>query len=346
MPVLSSVTVLIRLHRPFLYPRTQQLATRMTSYGRIKEFRPEEETIESYLERIKLFFTANEIADEKKVAVFLSVIGSKTYTVLRSLVAPAKPSDKGFDVLCSELKKHFEPSKIVIAERFHFHRRSQGPEETISEFLAELRRLATHCSFGEFLNDALRDLLVCGLKNESIQRKLLSQRKLTLTQAVDIAKGMEAATRDSHELQGQTPNIQAIQSSAGTKASSGNAHHKPCYHCGKKNHLPKDCYFRSTVCHKCNKKGHISKVCRSHQQMSDSTSRENPRKNTQWVQAEDTSDSETELPVLRVNSKSSHPIWIEMKINDKPLQMEVDTGGQRYLLSQNRLKVACTQGYR
>ena len=50
---------------PLLYPRTQQLVTRMTSYGRIREFHPEEETIESYLERIELFFTANEIADGK-----------------------------------------------------------------------------------------------------------------------------------------------------------------------------------------------------------------------------------------------------------------------------------------
>ena len=42
-------------------------------------------------------FTANEIANEKKVAVFSSVVGSKTYTILRSLVAPAKLSEKGFD---------------------------------------------------------------------------------------------------------------------------------------------------------------------------------------------------------------------------------------------------------
>jgi len=110
----------------------------MTSFGCIKEFCPEEEIIESYLECIELFFTANEIADGKKVPVFLSVIGSKTYAILRSLVALAKPSDKGFDILSSELKKHFEPSKIVIAKHFHFHRRSQGPEETISKFLAEL----------------------------------------------------------------------------------------------------------------------------------------------------------------------------------------------------------------
>ena len=175
----------------------------MTSYGHITEFHPEEETIESYLERTELFFTANGIAEEKKVAVFLSVIGSKTYTILRSLVALAKPSEKRLDFLSAELKKHFTPSKIVIAERFHFHHRSQESEETISEFLAELRRLATRCSFGKFLNNALRDRLVCGMRSESIQWKLLSQRELSLTQAIDIAKEMEAVAWDSNELQGQ-----------------------------------------------------------------------------------------------------------------------------------------------
>ena len=55
---------------------------------------------------------------------------------------------------------------------------------------------------------------------------------------------------------------------------------------------------------------------------------------TQWVQAEDTSDSETELPVLRINSKSSHPMQIELKINDKLLQMEVDTGAGVSIISE------------
>ena len=45
----------------------------------------------------------------------------------------------------------------------------------------------------------------------------------------------------------------------------------------------------------------------------------NPRKETQWVQADGTSDSETNLPVLRVNSKSSYPIRIELKVNNKLL---------------------------
>ena len=45
----------------------------MTSYGHIDEFRSENESIEAYLERIDIYFKANDIRDEKKVSIFLSV---------------------------------------------------------------------------------------------------------------------------------------------------------------------------------------------------------------------------------------------------------------------------------
>ena len=44
---------------------------------------PENGLFLSYLERVELFFDANDIVDEKKVAVFFSVVGSKTYSLLR-----------------------------------------------------------------------------------------------------------------------------------------------------------------------------------------------------------------------------------------------------------------------
>ena len=121
-------------------PMTQQLATRMTSYGRIKEFRPEEETIESYLEHIELFFTANDIADGKKVLVFLSVIGSKTYVILRNLLAPAEPSDKEFATLCTELKNcHCQtfpfPSSVPRTRRDCFRVFSRVTQTSNSLFL-------------------------------------------------------------------------------------------------------------------------------------------------------------------------------------------------------------------
>ena len=63
----------------------------MATFGRLEEFNPRKETISSYLERIELYFMANEIADKKQVAVFLSVIGGQMYTLLKNLLAPDKP---------------------------------------------------------------------------------------------------------------------------------------------------------------------------------------------------------------------------------------------------------------
>ena len=52
------------------------------SYRRIDEFQPENESIAAYLKRVELFFSANDIAAEKQVPVFLSVIGGRTYSLL------------------------------------------------------------------------------------------------------------------------------------------------------------------------------------------------------------------------------------------------------------------------
>ena len=157
-----------------------RISRTMTSYGHIDQFRLENESIEAYLETVDIYFKANEISDEKKVSIFLSVVGGKIYSLLRDLLAPIKPKEKSFDELVSELKKHFQPKKIVIAEQFHFHRRNQAPEESVADFVAQLRRLATHCQFGGHLNEALRDHFVCGLKSEVMQKRLLSEVDLTL----------------------------------------------------------------------------------------------------------------------------------------------------------------------
>jgi len=85
----------------------------MTSFGRIEEFSPEKETISNYLERVEIFFQANSTADEKKVPVFLSIAGGNIYALLCSLLLPAKPQEKSFAKLAAELKKHFEPKKII-----------------------------------------------------------------------------------------------------------------------------------------------------------------------------------------------------------------------------------------
>ena len=78
--------------------------------GQIQEFHPESESITAYLERIELFFDANGVADDKKVPSLLSIIGGKTYTLIRSLLAPDLPKDKTFAVLVKTCLLYTSPS--------------------------------------------------------------------------------------------------------------------------------------------------------------------------------------------------------------------------------------------
>ncbi len=251
-------------------------------FGRVEEFQPEVESISAYLERVELFFDANSIDAERRVPVFLSVIGSKNYSLLRNLLAPTKPSGATYEVLTARLRDHFQPKKIVIAERFHFHRRNQAAGETIADYVAELRRLSTHCEFEGYLEDALRDRLVCGLRNEAIQHRLLSKSDLTFSKALEIAQNMEAAEKNAQQLHGAETPIQYVD-----RPSSGTQRQKVCCsRCGGDNHGAQECRFREASCHACGKKGHIAKVCRS----KDSEQRRRPRKvvtrSQKWVQKE------------------------------------------------------------
>lgn len=59
--------------------------------------------------------------------------------------------------------------------------------EFISTFTTELRRhLASKCEFGNFLEDALRDKFVAGLKNPAIQAALLEKEALTFETTCEV----------------------------------------------------------------------------------------------------------------------------------------------------------------
>ena len=72
-------------------------------YGKIDHFNPDQEEWLQYVERLEQFFEANEIKGEamatKRRAIFLSVIGPAPYQLLRTLLAPTKPSEKTFEEL-------------------------------------------------------------------------------------------------------------------------------------------------------------------------------------------------------------------------------------------------------
>ncbi|KAI2646968.1 Nucleoside diphosphate kinase, mitochondrial [Labeo rohita] len=122
-----------------------------TLVGTVSPFDSASQLWDEYIEMFKYFFQANGIegADKMKV-VLLSGIGASTYSLLRSLLCPAKP---------------------------------------------ELKKLAQHCEFGATLPQMLRDRLVCGVNDDRMQRRLLSEVELTFEKALTVCQAMASANK-------------------------------------------------------------------------------------------------------------------------------------------------------
>ena len=313
-------------------------------FGQIQEFDPSSELFTVYMERVNLFFTANDVPDEKKVPVFLTVVGKPTYALLRDLVQPSSPIDKTLQDITDVLKKHYQPTPSVIAERFQFHKRNQKEGESVAEYVAELKRLSTHCQFKDYLDDALRDRLVCGLRKESTQKRLLLEDKLTFTKAVETAQNIESVDKQTLEMKKETVDRSCLVHQVTSSNST-------CYRCGKLNHTASQCRYKDFDCLKCGKRGHLKVVCRSkgyRPQIGNTHSNETQRsrknsfrpQRTKYIkEMEDKSDDQLstenrDLALFTLGGEARRPIKVDVKIGDKPLTMEIDTGAAVSIVSK------------
>ena len=89
----------------------------MATHGKFGPFNPKLEPRACYSERLRYYFTSNEIAGPKKHAILLTVIGPQTFQLLRNLVQPKKLEDFSYDQLIEILTKHYDPAPSQIMQR-------------------------------------------------------------------------------------------------------------------------------------------------------------------------------------------------------------------------------------
>ena len=327
----------------------------MATIGKIDPFDVNIERWVDYIERLEQFFLVNEVKEEKQVPALLSLIGGKTYALLKSLVAPDKPSSKSFADLSTILKNHYSPKTIVIAERFKFYKRDQKEGETVQQYIAELKKLSESCKFAQFLTEALRDRLVCGLSNIMIQQKLLSEETLTYETAVNIATAMETAARDvkllhmdsmykSNKTRWDMPDSEVHKLSFPPNKFRSYSDQKPptsggvCYRC-RGQHRSDKCPFKESECHFCQKKGHIFRACRNRQAGTYDETISNKNKNRAMkksdpskthhidVTEDEYSDDVDVYTIYHVTSKGKiMPYFVQLIVQGQNTTLEIDTG--------------------
>ena len=311
----------------------------MALIGKIDEFQEGKEEWPQYIERLNLYFIANEITSEaKKQATLLTVIGASSYKLLRNLVSPAKPADKKYEELVTAMNNHHCPVPSEIVQRCKFNSRFRMENESIADFMASLRSLAEFCNYGGTLDHMLRDRLVCGVRNDRIQRRLLAEKELTLSKAVDIASSIEMAANNVRDLQAAQATRENVH-----KIAPSQQHHfskaKACFRCGNVGHTPDRCRFRDSTCHYCKKKGHIAPVCLSKKRG------KQPQAVRAVVVDESASQDGDEVAesdgdcltyhLHQLTGKSNvPPMKTSLVLDGREVEMEVDTGASISLISE------------
>ena len=68
----------------------------MALVGKVGEYVDGKKDIASYIERVELYFAANYVKADYKVATFLAFIVADAYGVPRNLLVPERPKYKSF----------------------------------------------------------------------------------------------------------------------------------------------------------------------------------------------------------------------------------------------------------
>lgn len=125
--------------------------------GSIGYFDSAEESRNTYVERLELFVDCNDIKLEKKLSTLLTAVGVMTYSLVKDLCVPVKPSSKSYDEIVKLMEEHLYPKPSFISERYKFSLRNQLQHESVADYIVQLKHLSTHCDFKEKLGNLVHE---------------------------------------------------------------------------------------------------------------------------------------------------------------------------------------------
>ena len=223
-----------------------------------------------------------------QAAIFLACIGVDAFKIYETLeLSDADRADP--EKLIDAFKKHCVGETNEVYERYVFHTRKQDSTESFDSFVTDLRRLVTSCGYGasQPTESMLRDRIVLGVRDDTIRKKLLATRGLTLQKAVDCCRAHESAIRQ-FEAMTSSEAVNTLQRERGReqwrpRSPERGASHRPkstgrikptvgrnigggrrCQYCDRQHEPGRSrCPANGVECRKCGKRNHFATVCRS-----------------------------------------------------------------------------------
>lgn len=226
-------------------------------------------------------FGGGEMKDDRKLAMLLNVVGEEGLEVYNTFTIKEDEKEK-YKAALSLFEQFCSPKGNVIFERFVFNNVIQKEGQNIDAFVTELKTKVKTCEYDK-PDDMVRDRLVLGVKDKSLQERLLRESDLTLEKAISLSKSLELSklqvkkllaeeTASSLDLcssalskvpKEKEPLLASGTASAVVSATSatGRFGGRVCWRCDSR-HEFKKCPAFDSECFRCKRKGHFAKMCK------------------------------------------------------------------------------------
>ena len=129
-------------------------------------------------------------SDRIKTSLLLHVIGDRGIEVYNTFKFEDGDEMK-LDNVINAFKHYCTPKTNETAERFKFLSRKQKFDESLQDFITDLKNLARGCSYGDQKENFIRDVLTIGILENSLREKLLRTENLTLEVAEKICRATQ-----------------------------------------------------------------------------------------------------------------------------------------------------------
>ena len=228
----------------------------------------------------EFYAEGHDISDGKRLrSLLLHHAGQGVQDIYETLpepdaVAAGQPARTEFETAKLKLDTYFKYEPNTAFERHTFRLMRQRSWETVSQFLQQLRQQAAFCSFTANIQDEyLRDQLVEGVQADTLRKKLLDKRGLTLATAQEIARQHETTEASARGMSAQSSEVHQVSSfrpvpapcARGPRGVSASSDQKDCSNCGRRGHKAGDarCPAMNQKCHECGRSGRFVGKCRS-----------------------------------------------------------------------------------
>ena len=131
------------------------------------------------------------------------------------------------DVLFTKFEEYCKPKQNVTIERYRFNTRTQSKEETIDQYVLELRLIVKNCVFGNLEEQLIRDRIVCGTYSEDVRQRLLRADDLTLEKAISICRADAESKKSAQYISETSAEVFGLKQKSGTRYNNFKFTRKP-----------------------------------------------------------------------------------------------------------------------